>query len=109
MSNSESYAGFTDLKESIILENEAKGIQYRFTISSFRDKKYIGIREWYMDFEGEYAPSKNGVTMPYSLHTTSRLYGALVSVLSEAEVLTEVKQEAASSEEISTGSTKILE
>jgi hypothetical protein len=109
MSDSESYDGFTDLENSIILENKAKGIQYRFTISSFRGKDYIGIREWYMDFEGEYAPSKNGITMPYNLHTTSRLYSSLADVLSKAEVLEEVKKEAVASEKISAGTTKILE
>mgnify|MGYP006143746255 FL=1 len=93
MSDNDSYKGFTDVAEHIIIENEAKGIQYRFTISTFRDKTYMGIREWYMNFEGEYAPSKNGVTLPYSLHTTSRLYNALKSTLSTAEVLDEVIEE----------------
>jgi hypothetical protein len=109
MSDNDSYKGFTDLVESVILENEAKGIQYRFTISSFRDKTYIGIREWYMNFEGDYAPSKNGVTLPYSLHTTSRLYKALHNILSAAEVLDEVKQEVTASEQNITGKSEALE
>ena len=88
------YEEHTDLIETVILENDAKGIQYRFTISEFRDVTYIGIREWYQDFDGEFAPSNNGMTLPYSLHTTSRLYGALTSILSDAEVLDAVIQEA---------------
>lgn len=56
----------------------------------FRDKHYISIREYYLDFEGEFSPSKNGVTLPYSLHTTSRLFKAFADILSDAEVLHEV-------------------
>lgn len=74
------------------MENTKKGIQYRFTISEFRDNLYIGIREWYQSFEGDFAPTNNGVTMPYELHTTARLYSALSEVLSEAEVLAEVRK-----------------
>ena len=36
-----------------LYENEEKGILYRFMISEFREKYYIGIREWYLDYEGE--------------------------------------------------------
>ena len=93
IANNEKLLGHTDLVDSIILDNPAKGIQYRFTISEFRGRSYIGIREWYLDFEGEYAPTNNGVTMPYEMHTTSRLYGALADILSNAEILAEVIEE----------------
>jgi hypothetical protein len=93
------YSGHSDLVEFVILENEDKGTQYRFTVSSFRGKEYIGIREWYMGFEGEYAPSNNGVTLPYNLHVTSRLFHSLSTILSEAEVLSEVIKEAHSVED----------
>jgi len=92
----ESYVGHTDLLETVLLDNPKKGIQYRLTISEFRDVTYIGIREWYEGFEGDYLPSKNGVTLPYTLHTTSRLYTALKDILSDAEVLDAVIQEAQS-------------
>jgi len=55
---------------------------------------YVGIREWYVDFEGEFAPTNNGVTLPYELHTTSRLYQAFTDILSDAEVLKETIEEA---------------
>lgn len=80
----------TDQVTSTIFINEDKGVQYRFTISEFRGKNYIGVREWYVDFEGEWAPSNNGFTMPYELHTSARLFGALAEVLSDAEVLKDV-------------------
>ncbi len=85
-----SYEGHSDIDTKIILENEAKGIQYRWTISQFRDKFYIGIREWYVGFEGEWLPTRNGITMPYELHVCSRLFDAFYEILSTAETLEKV-------------------
>lgn len=104
----------TDLIDVVLFENKEKQIQYRFTISEFRDVNYLSIREWYQDFEGHYAPSSNGVTLPYSLHLTSSLYWGLASLLSKAEVLGEVKQykefvaELQSQAEIHSALTKLL-
>ena len=67
-----------------------KGIQYRFTISEFRNNNYIGVRHWIQDYEGDFIPTKNGFTMPYTLHTTSGLLKSLMAVLAKAEVLNEV-------------------
>lgn len=75
-----------------LYENEEKGILYRFMISEFREKYYIGIREWYLDYEGEYKATKNGFTMPYTLESVSALFSALVSLLSKAEVLEKVQR-----------------
>lgn len=79
-----------DLIDVVIFENPAKDIQYRFSISEFRGVTYLSIREWYKDFEGHFAPSNNGITVPYLLHTCSGLFNAFVTTLSKAEVLTEV-------------------
>lgn len=84
------FDGHSDVTTKIILENPTKGVQYRWTISEFRDKHYIGIREWYMGFEGEWLPTKNGVTMPYELHVCSRLFDAFYDILSQAETLESV-------------------
>ena len=90
--NNQNLEGHTDLVDSIILDNEVKGIQYRFTISEFYGKHYIGVREWYTEFEGDFAPSNNGFTIPYELHTTSRLFLAFRDLLSKAEVLQEIEE-----------------
>lgn len=93
MATNGSYVGHTDLLNVVILDNPAKGIQYRLTISEFREVLYIGAREWYADFDGTFAPSSNGFTMPYTLHSASALYHALASLLSSAETLQEVQQQ----------------
>ncbi len=90
MAAGDNYLGHFEHANTIIMDNPAKGTQYRFAISEFRDVYYIGVREWYEDFDGEYAPSNNGFTMPYHLHSVRRLFSALCSVLSKGEVLKEL-------------------
>ena len=82
-----------DLIDVIIFEHPSKEIQYRFTISEFRDVTYLSIREWYKDYLGHFAPSNNGITLPYTLHTCSGLFSALTLLLAEAETLEQVKSD----------------
>lgn len=81
----------TDVLDVVVLENPAKGIQYRLTISEFRETYYIGVREWYASFDNCFAPSNNGFSMPYTLHSCAALYQALLSLLTKAETLEEVR------------------
>tara|TARA_Y100001938_G_scaffold134347_1_gene194695 strand:- start:117 stop:413 length:297 start_codon:yes stop_codon:yes gene_type:complete len=78
-------SGHSDLMDVVLLEKD--GVQYRLSVSEFRESKYLSVREWYMDFEEEWKPSKNGFTMPYNLNSTAALYAGLHSLLSKAEVL----------------------
>lgn len=78
-------------EQSVILWEKPDGQQVRLTVSEFRGNLYIGIRYWIMDLENEWVPTKAGFSIPYTLDSTSRLYSALVQILSEAEVLQEVQ------------------
>jgi len=82
-----------DLLEKVLFENPAKGVQYRLSITEFRGKNYLSIREWYQDFEGDWRASKNGCSFPYELHVVSRLYATLHDLLSEAEGIDEILDE----------------
>lgn len=77
--------GHEDLLETVLLEKG--GVQYRLSVTEFRDVKYLSIREWYMSFEEEWAPTNNGFTVPYTLSTVSMLFNSLTLLLSEAETL----------------------
>ena len=88
----EDYSNQQELMDEVIWIDEKKGIQYRYSISEFRDNYYMGIRKWIQDFEGEWVPTKAGVTLPYNLETTSNLFQAFCKILSRAEVLHEVAQ-----------------
>lgn len=79
-----------DLTDVIIGERD--GVQYRFSVSEFRESYYLSVREWYLDFDEEWKPSKNGFTMPYNLASVSKLFAALAQLLADAEVLNEVRK-----------------
>lgn len=70
--------------------NEDKGEQYRLSITTFRDKYYLSIRKWFLGFEEEWVPTKEGVSIPYNLDTVSCLFSALCSLMAEAEVLEDI-------------------
>ena len=74
-----------DVYEKIILEQEDKEIQYRLVVSTFRDVEYVHIRKYYLDFEGEYKPMKEGVCIPFELNSLSNLFEGLVELLSLSE------------------------
>ena len=79
-----------DVYERIIYENPDKETQYRVVVSTFREIEYIHIRKYYLDFEGEYMPTKEGVCFPFELTNVSNLFAALVEILSLAESKSEI-------------------
>lgn len=77
-----------DCASEVISETEFS--QFRFVVTDFRDKCYLGIREYYKDFDGEWRATHNGFTVEYSLDATAKLFHAFVSLLSECEVSKEI-------------------
>ena len=74
--------------EKMIQETEYE--QIRLVVSTFRDVEYISLRKYYLDFEGEYMPTKEGVCFPFELTNVSNLFAALVEILSLAESKSEI-------------------
>jgi len=56
-----------DIYEKIILEQENKETQWRLVVSKFRDVEYLHLRKYFLDFEGEYKPTKEGACIPFEL------------------------------------------
>ncbi|HJO28735.1 MAG TPA: transcriptional coactivator p15/PC4 family protein [Candidatus Poseidoniia archaeon] len=81
-----------DVYEKIILEQEDKEIQYRLVVSTFRDVEYVHIRKYYLDFEGGYKPTKEGVCIPFELNSLSNLFEGLVELLSLSESKTIIQE-----------------
>lgn len=78
-----------DLGTRIIVDNGER--QLRLSISEFRGGLYISLRWWLLGFhEDEFFPSKEGVTIPYTIANTGNLFNSLVSLLSESEVLNQI-------------------
>tara|TARA_R100001510_G_C7533940_1_gene124244 strand:+ start:80 stop:376 length:297 start_codon:yes stop_codon:yes gene_type:complete len=69
--------------EKVIQEAEFE--QVRLVISTFRDVEYLSIRKYYLDFEEEWKPSKDGITMPIDFTNTRNLLAGMLEIVSLAE------------------------
>ena len=73
------------LYEKIISENLDKGFQIRLVVNVFRDVEYIHIRKYFLSFEGEFIPSKEGISMPLTIQNSYALLGGLAEICSRIE------------------------
>jgi len=78
--------------EKLIYENEEKGYQYKLTYSTFRDVEYIHIRKYFLTFEGEYHPSKEGASIPATIQNTYNLLDGLLDICSQSEGWDSIKE-----------------
>lgn len=69
----------------VIHYDEVKDIQVRVGINIFREVEYLFVRKYYRNFEGEWAPSNEGVNMPLDLNNSKQLFAGLLEILSLAE------------------------
>lgn len=74
-----------EVYERIIHQDGDRGNQVRLTISTFRGVEYLSIRKYYMDFEEEWKPSTEGISMPIDFNNSRELFIGLVEILSLAE------------------------
>lgn len=71
--------------EKTIYHNEEKFYQLKLTISEFRDKYYINIRKYFQSYEGDFVPSKEGVSMEASMENIYALLDGLFDIVSKGE------------------------
>lgn len=69
--------------EKVIQETEHE--QIRLMVSTFRDTEYISLRKFYLDFEEEWQPSREGISMPIDFDNSRNLFQGLIEILSLAE------------------------
>lgn len=70
----------------ILHEDNEKCFQWRATVSEFRGVQYLGVRKYFLSFEGEWEPTREGATMPLTINGTLRLFLSIAELLSEAEL-----------------------
>lgn len=70
----------------LIHQNTEKGERYYLTVNEFRDVHYLHIRKYYQDFEGEFVPTKEGISFPLNIRSTLSLFLALSEIMSDAEI-----------------------
>lgn len=71
--------------EHIIFYDEEKQTQIRVVVSTFNGIEYLHIRKYYMDFDEEWKPTRDGINMPLDFHNSRELFRALTEILSLAE------------------------
>ncbi len=71
--------------EKVIHYNEAKELQVRLTINTFRGIEYLHVRKYYLDFTEEWKPSPEGVAMELDFNNSRELFSGLLEILSLAE------------------------
>ena len=74
-----------EVYEKLISENSEGTEQVKLTINEFRGVEYLHLRKYYLDFEGDFKPSKDGVAMPLDFQNSRALFEGLVEILSLAE------------------------
>jgi len=77
--------------EKVIQESETE--QVRLVINHFGEVEYISLRKYYLDFDEEWKPSNQGITMPIDFENTRNLFQGLVEILSLAESKTILEKE----------------
>ena len=71
--------------EKIIHYDEAKVIQVRLVVSTFRGIEYLHLRKYYLDFTEEWKPTPEGVAMQLDFNNSRELFSGLIEILSLAE------------------------
>ncbi len=74
------------LYEKLIHYNEARHEKVYLSINTFRDVEYLSIRKYYQDFDEEWKPTKDGVSMVLDFENSKALFEGLVEILSLSEV-----------------------
>ena len=69
----------------IIHVSEDETTQIRLTVNTFRGVEYLHLRKYYLDFNEEWKPSRDGISMPLNLSNSYEMFAALVEILSLAE------------------------
>lgn len=71
--------------EKLIYENEPKAYQVKLVVNQFREVYYVHIRKYFLSYEGEYIPSREGISMEASMHNILSLLDGMVELASKEE------------------------
>lgn len=69
----------------VIWEDQNNPKQIRLTVSTFMEKEYLHLREYYLDFEGEWLPSTKGISFPVDIDSVRNLFSGTAEIISLAE------------------------
>lgn len=73
----------SEIYHRIIQEGEYN--QVRLVVNEFRGVEYLHLRKYYMNFDEEWAPSNEGISIPLDIENSRELFIGLTEILSLAE------------------------
>lgn len=73
------------LYEKLIEENCERGYQVRLVVNDFRGVTYIQLRKYFLSYEGDWIPSRDGVSIPASIENMYGLIDGLLDICAKAE------------------------
>ena len=71
--------------EKLVYENLDKFYRLYVTVSEFRDRYYVNIRKYFQSYEGDFVPSKEGVSMEASIANIRAVLEAFLEIASNEE------------------------
>ena len=71
--------------EKEIHYNEERHEKIFLTVNTFRGIEYLSLRKYYQDFDEEWKPSREGITMAIDFNNSKSLFEGLVEIISLAE------------------------
>ena len=69
----------------LIEENMEKGFQVKLVVNEFRDVIYVHLRKYFLSYEGEWVPSREGISIPASIENIHSLLYGLFDICAQAE------------------------
>lgn len=69
----------------VIEENMDKAYQIRLVVNDFRDTTYFQLRKYFLSFDGDWIPSREGVSIPASMENIYAVLDGLLDICSQAE------------------------
>lgn len=73
------------LYSKVIEENMEKGFQVRLAVNDFRETTYIQLRKFFLSYEGDWVPSREGISIPASTENIYAILDGLFEICSVAE------------------------
>jgi hypothetical protein len=77
----------TVVLDKVISEDLEKFEQVKLVVSEFRGKQYLHLRKYYLTYESEWMPTKDGVCIEICISNIVHLFEGLVELLAESDVL----------------------
>lgn len=73
------------LYEKLIYQNDVKFYQLKLVVNEFRGEQYIHLRKYFQSYEGDYVPSREGISMVASIPNIFALLEGLIELCSKEE------------------------